>query len=516
VALGGETAGTLPLGEGGTGAGLTATAGAIVYSTATAMALSSAGTSGQVLLSGGTGAPTWAGHDSIAGAGTVDTTAEVQAVPVGGNLTGSVGDADLAAGSVDSGKIVDLSVGPADLADGAVGSTKVADDSLDFVDFEDVMALDDTTEINLGVNNLNIDLDSTGDLQILDAGTAVHIFRDDGNVGIGTTAPGYKLHVAGNARITSDLYLSDELFFRASDKKVFFRADGEAWGWTGHGIVGQFILYEDGSNFGFRQYQDGTYHRYILFANGTEEVYIPGKLGIGTTSPAAKLDVVGTAYLDGLRVDGTSDLYGNLYLNNYNVYEVNAYWVNDPGPNEGYCFSGTAAGWCVDVSPEDRSNADGNLNLYGTANQIVAWRPVKLKEGGILGAGGATETATIQGDRSLYAGDTTEVTTTSTGWELLKQVRMAVFDSDYGVRPRWVNVVGRIHNDGTQTAELNVTVVNCASGLIGSTTSATYVTVENSIDVSGCADGLYDINVYLRTTAGGTAYNDLIEFYWVE
>jgi hypothetical protein len=34
--------------------------------------------------------------------------------------------------------------------------------------------------------------------------------------------------------------------------------------------------------------------------------------------------------------------------------------------------------------------------------------------------------------------------------------------------------------------------------------------------VSGCADGLYDINVYLRTTAGGTAYNDLIEFYWVE
>lgn len=53
------------LGYGGTGAALTAVAGAIAYSTGSALALSSAGTSGQVLTSGGSSAPTWVNAASI-------------------------------------------------------------------------------------------------------------------------------------------------------------------------------------------------------------------------------------------------------------------------------------------------------------------------------------------------------------------------------------------------------------------------------------------------------------------
>jgi hypothetical protein len=53
------------LGYGGTGAALTAVAGAIAYSTGSALALTSAGTSGQVLTSGGSGAPTWVNAASI-------------------------------------------------------------------------------------------------------------------------------------------------------------------------------------------------------------------------------------------------------------------------------------------------------------------------------------------------------------------------------------------------------------------------------------------------------------------
>ena len=49
----------IPLGNGGTNAALTATAGGIVYSTASAMAITAAGTSGYLLTSGGSGAPTW-------------------------------------------------------------------------------------------------------------------------------------------------------------------------------------------------------------------------------------------------------------------------------------------------------------------------------------------------------------------------------------------------------------------------------------------------------------------------
>lgn len=64
------------LGYGGTGSALTATAGAVAYSTSSGLALSSAGTSGQVLVSGGTGAPTWVAASSIsAGTATLATTA---------------------------------------------------------------------------------------------------------------------------------------------------------------------------------------------------------------------------------------------------------------------------------------------------------------------------------------------------------------------------------------------------------------------------------------------------------
>lgn len=52
-------AGILALANGGTNANLTAVAGAVPYSTASALALSAAGTAGQVLTSNGAAAPTW-------------------------------------------------------------------------------------------------------------------------------------------------------------------------------------------------------------------------------------------------------------------------------------------------------------------------------------------------------------------------------------------------------------------------------------------------------------------------
>jgi len=57
--------GTLPVGNGGTGATTTPTAGAVAYGTGTAYGFSAAGSSGQFLISGGTGSPTWT--DTIPG-----------------------------------------------------------------------------------------------------------------------------------------------------------------------------------------------------------------------------------------------------------------------------------------------------------------------------------------------------------------------------------------------------------------------------------------------------------------
>jgi hypothetical protein len=52
-------AGIVPLNKGGTNANLTASAGSVVYSNSTALALSAVGSAGQLLQSTGTTAPTW-------------------------------------------------------------------------------------------------------------------------------------------------------------------------------------------------------------------------------------------------------------------------------------------------------------------------------------------------------------------------------------------------------------------------------------------------------------------------
>jgi hypothetical protein len=52
-------AGTLNVANGGTGGTATPTAGGVAYGTGTAYAFTSAGTTGQALISNGTGTPTW-------------------------------------------------------------------------------------------------------------------------------------------------------------------------------------------------------------------------------------------------------------------------------------------------------------------------------------------------------------------------------------------------------------------------------------------------------------------------
>ena len=58
--------GTLPVASGGTNATATPTSGAVAYGTGSAYAFNSAGTSGQVLISNGSSAPTWGTPTSVA------------------------------------------------------------------------------------------------------------------------------------------------------------------------------------------------------------------------------------------------------------------------------------------------------------------------------------------------------------------------------------------------------------------------------------------------------------------
>ena len=83
--------GTLPIANGGTNGTATPTAGGVAYGSGTAYAFSAAGTSGQVLTSGGAGAPTWSTPAAYATV-TDDTTTNAVRYPLfaaatSGNLT---------------------------------------------------------------------------------------------------------------------------------------------------------------------------------------------------------------------------------------------------------------------------------------------------------------------------------------------------------------------------------------------------------------------------------------------
>jgi hypothetical protein len=445
------------------------------------------------------------------------------------------------------------------------------------------------TENLLGaVGAVRTGADNTGALvfRTYNAGTPNEWMRitSSGNVGIGTTGPQDKLHI----------YTSS-----GNIGGIVETAGSGNYGYFDIRTPGSRVTLTAASSYGYV----GTTNNYpfLFFINNAEKMRIDtaGNVGIGTTAPTQKLDVAGNVnasayydrdnsarYLDpsGTSYIGAMSMYGTLSMNNYDVSGANSFGVNDPGAGEGLVFGGTAAGWVIDVSPLDRSNNDGNLNLYGTANNIIAWRPTyiytsatpqlvinstgttaqfilqtsntvrgnmtadnsgnvyitpgnylivpsgnvgigttspssKLEVSGDIeiNDGAATGSYKIKGKRNFYAGDETQVLSTNTTapGDLKKQFT-AVIDDTYGIKPSYVNVIARIWNaQAGNTTYINVTMEGCANTELSATGTAQTV-VKGSINTASCANGLYPTKVYLRTTSGGTAYNDLIEFYLVE
>lgn len=99
IALSGsEVTGTLPIAKGGTNGTATPTAGGVPYGTGTAFAFTSAGTSGQPLLSAGAGAPSFGPLDLATAAVTgVLPTANQAAQSMGGDVTGTTAASTVAA-----------------------------------------------------------------------------------------------------------------------------------------------------------------------------------------------------------------------------------------------------------------------------------------------------------------------------------------------------------------------------------------------------------------------------------
>jgi hypothetical protein len=156
---------------------------------------------------------------------------------------------------------------------------------------------------------------------------AQNIFQSGANVGIGTAAPARKLHVAGNLMLNSLSQASsgetDAMIFAkdhtAGGGSVY--SLGEIRSFTSNGYAGGLNFYTG------RSLLYGEYGP--VFAMRLDE---KGYLGIGTTSPAAKLTVEG-------------DFQGNenvLRVNNQGDY-ASRIWLRNSGQSAYFSLSGTTA-----------------------------------------------------------------------------------------------------------------------------------------------------------------------------
>lgn len=98
ISLTAAVSGILPLANGGSNANLTAVNGGIAYSTASAIALSAAGTSGQILQSNGAAAPTWTGTPTMSG---------INIITAGGVAVGEISGAYLLTSATTANQVVD-------------------------------------------------------------------------------------------------------------------------------------------------------------------------------------------------------------------------------------------------------------------------------------------------------------------------------------------------------------------------------------------------------------------------
>ena len=216
------------------------------------------------------------------------------------------------------------------------------------------------SEIGGSANRLQITSSSLGGVINQNDATAIYLqtlgttkftVLDSGNVGVGTITPGAKLDVAGN------------ILLSAAGPTLTFNSGGPAITSPAANVL---------------TFSTNAVERVRITATGT--------VGINTATTNATLDVFGTGRFSGvvtltastvasntttgaLVVAGGAGFLGKVWvgngldMNNTNITNANRIIFNDPGPNEGINWTG-GNGWNIYESPHDlTTNGAGNLQF---------------------------------------------------------------------------------------------------------------------------------------------------------
>jgi hypothetical protein len=415
VSLTSAVTGVLPIANGGTNSNATPTAGGVGYGTGTAHAYTAAGTSGQVLTSGGSSTPTWT---SLSGVAVTSLVAGTN-ISISGS-TGSVTVNTINNPSFSTSVTTPIVNGSSTLSLQTGGTTGL------YIDGSQNVGIGTTSPSSYGklaivapasVYGLGISAASTGGVYYHSAfyngSTQISYFNSDGtnfglntvgssaamffstnssermridssgNVGIGTTSPSTLLHVSNASAVI-------RIGLTASSQYTDIYRDGA----TG------FTIYNAA--------QASPYRSHVWQLGGTEAMRIDssGNVGIGTNSPSN---------------------YGNSYIRNITAFlgdqniTLGAYYQSGVGQygfiNSGNTNNGNAQPLVFQGGGVERMRIDSSGNLLVGTTTV----------GGYSGAG--TQVLSTK----LYIG----TNTTSTG-ALGSSTKMAVVtDSD---NPQYVLV----------------------------------------------------------------------------
>ena len=268
-------------------------------------------------------------------------------------VDGSIGTADLAGSSVTAGilagssvttaAILDGAVGTLDLADQAVTSLKIFDGTVNTVD------LADSAVTNAKIANGSVSLSKLGS----DVGTwtasGSNLYRSSGNVGIGITNPSRRLHVqaasSGNPIFPSAvaaLENNGSTYLQINSPNSNYA--GILFGRNGNDAEGG-ITFTPSEDLNF------------LTGNNTSRMTIKadGKVGIGTTSPAATLTVTGKMAVGATTAPATETV---------NLFNIAA-GSTDNGAVNGITFWETGATYGMSLGYDGTgSGGDNSLRFY--------------------------------------------------------------------------------------------------------------------------------------------------------
>ena len=146
-----------------------------------------------------------------------------------------------------------------------------------------------TGKMEMGITPTNADFYINPNVQVGATGAALYIQKASGNVGIGTTAPGYKLQINGSSSQGDIL----DLYGDPTKGAQIYYNRGSSYQWR-EGVGGDGLT--PTSYFGIEDAAVGAAR--LVIAHTT------GNVGIGQTNPAAKLDVTGSINSTGT-VNGT-------------------------------------------------------------------------------------------------------------------------------------------------------------------------------------------------------------------